>query len=66
MYESLNQHLLEKGLKSKADENLIKSETLKSEYKNKEKTKNLTIDERVSRIEKILGITDDSSIVLSK
>jgi len=56
MYEKLEKHLDNKGLKIKADENASKSEAVKAEYKAKEKVKALTQSERLERIEKILGL----------
>ena len=56
MYDNLNKYLETKGLKLKADESKQKKEDVIKEYKDKEKLKKLTVDERLERIEKLLGI----------
>ena len=56
MYDNLNKYLNSKGLKLKAEENKVKKELTEQEYKDKEKIKKLTQEERITRIEKILNL----------
>lgn len=58
MYDKLNQYLETKGLKLKADESKQKKENIIKEYKDKEKSKKLTTDERLERLEKLMGIVE--------
>ena len=58
MYDNLNKYLNSKGLKLKSEENKVKKELIEQEYKDKEKVKKLTQEERITRIEKILGLSE--------
>ncbi|MBV1758149.1 MAG: hypothetical protein KMY55_09950 [Dethiosulfatibacter sp.] len=55
-YQNLDRFLEKKGLKLKAEENKATKEMVIAEYKEKEKVKKLTQEERLTRIEKILGL----------
>jgi hypothetical protein len=55
----LEKHLKDKGLWEKANENKADKEAIKADYKAKNKVKKLTQDERITRIEMILGIVEE-------
>lgn len=57
MYDKLTQYLDKKGLKIKADENKLSKEVVIKEYDDKDNVKKLTVEERIDRIEQIMGIT---------
>ena len=58
MYDNLNKYLNSKGLKLKAEENKATRESIIAECKEREKIKKLTQEERITRIEKILGLVE--------
>jgi hypothetical protein len=58
MYDNLNKYLNSKGLKLKAEENKATKKSVIEKYKVKEKAKKLTQEERITRIEKILGLSE--------